>query len=250
MFLLLSGEGPSDIGRSIADAGEICKAENFQPGPMARFVDQLVEQFQGFEMSHIDFGQVGFVSEKALSQHCKRTSGGRNIRLPGRKTGRETGYFFRNARGLGELAQNLADELESSVIAVLFRDSDGTASAGRGVRRKKVESMENGFQVSGFDYGVPMMPNPKSEAWLLCAVITQSPYQHCGALEEMSGNDKGIYPLKEQLEAALGGHHSADKLSEMVKDRQIDVSKIDMPSLREFKAALECVVVRVLCPGR
>jgi|GEM_PF-238177 hypothetical protein len=254
MFLLLSGEGPSDIGCSIVEAVEICKGEHFLPGPMAWFVDQLVEQFvdqlQGFEMSHIEYGQVGFVSEKSLSQHCKQASGGRKIRLPGKKTGQETSYFFRNARGLGELAHRLADEVQDSVIAVLFRDSDRTASSNRGLRRKKVESMENGFKAARFDYGVPMMPNPKSEAWLLCAVKSQSPYQHCDALEEMSGNDKGLNPLKEQLEAAMGGYPSSDKLSDLVKDRSIDVLQIDMPSLREFREALSEAVSRLLRPAR
>ena len=253
MFLLLSGEGSSDIGCSTVEAVEICKGEHFQPGPMAWFVDQLVEQFvdqlQGFEMSHVEYGQVGFVSEKSLSQHCKQASGGRNIRLPGKKTRQETSYFVRNARGLGELALKLADEVQDSVVAVLFRDSDGTVAARRDLRRIKVESMKKGFQAAGFDYGVPMMPNPKSEAWLLCALKAQSPYQHCDVLETKSGNDKGLNPLKEQLETALGEHPSASKLSGMVKDRQIDVSRIEMPSLCEFKEALGEVVSRVLRPS-
>jgi len=244
IHLLLSGEGPSDMGRCTVDTGGVCDSQHFQPGPMAWFVDQWVEKVLGFEFSHIDFGQVGFVSEKSLSQHCKQTSGGRKIRLPGKRKDRETGYFFRNARGLGELAQRLAGELQGSVVAVLFRDSDGTASAGRGIRREKVQSMENGFQDAGFYHGVPMMPNPKSEAWLLCAVKSPSPYQHCDALEKNSGNDKAPNPLKEQLETALGKHPSTETLSEMVKDKQIDISRIDMPSLREFKAALEDAVVR------
>ncbi len=55
------------------------------------------------------------------------------------------------------------------VIAVLFRDSDGTASSGRGLWEDKRKSIEDGFGEAGFDYGVPMIPKPKSEAWLLCA---------------------------------------------------------------------------------
>lgn len=242
MYLLLSGEGPSDIGSTLADTGGISGVEHFQPGPMAWFIDQWVENCQGFEFSHINFGQIGFVSEKALNQHCKQTSGGRNIRLPRKGKDLETGYFFRNARGLGELAQKLAGELPDSVVAVLFRDNDGTASAGRGIRSKKVESMENGFKVAGFDHGVPMMPNPKSEAWLLCAVKTTSPYQYCDAIEAMSGNDNSPNSLKDKLEAALGEYPSSDRLSEMVKDRQIDISRIDMPSMRDFKDALERTV--------
>jgi len=242
MYLLLSGEGPSDIGSCSVDTGGICDSQHFQPGPMAWFVDQWAEEFQGFGFSHINFGRVGFVSEKALSGHCKKNSGGRKIPLTGKRRNQETGYFFQNARGLGEFAQKLAEEQQESVVAVLFRDSDGTASAGRGIRRQKVESVQNGFQAVGFHHGVPMIPNPKSEAWLLCAVKPRSPYQHCGVLEAMSGNDKAPNPLKDQLEAALGEYPSAERLSEMVRGKQIDVSRIEMPSLQEFKDSLSLAV--------
>lgn len=42
MILLLSGEGPSDIGSCMAATGE-CEGEDFRPGPMALLIDRLVE---------------------------------------------------------------------------------------------------------------------------------------------------------------------------------------------------------------
>jgi hypothetical protein len=59
-----------------------------------------------------------------------------------------------------------------------------------------------------------------------------------------------LNPLKEQLEAAMGGYPSSDKLSDLVKDRSIDVLQIDMPSLREFREALSEAVSRLLRPAR
>lgn len=46
----------------------------------------------------------------------------------------------------------------------------------------KLESMKNGFKEADCILGVPMIPKPKSEAWLLCA-CKENAYQHCAALE-------------------------------------------------------------------
>ena len=51
MYLLLSGEGPSDIG--VCRSSAVCDRADFQEGPMAIIVDQLIELNQGFEMSHL-----------------------------------------------------------------------------------------------------------------------------------------------------------------------------------------------------
>ncbi|MBB5021827.1 hypothetical protein [Desulfurispira natronophila] len=205
---------------------------------MAWFIDQWVEKCQGFEFSHIENSRFGFVSETTLNKHSKRARHGRAIRLPGKRKERETAYFFKNAYALGLLAKQLSKEEGDDVIAVLFRDTDGAASAGRGLRIKKVESIETGFESAGFNHGVAMMPNPKSEAWLLCALKSTSPYQHCTSLEDMSGNDNSPNSLKMLLEKALGKRPSADELSEMVKNRQVNICRIDMPSLQDFKSAL------------
>jgi hypothetical protein len=42
MYLLLSGEGRSDIGECYP-AHDRCDAEHFRPGAMAIFIDQLIE---------------------------------------------------------------------------------------------------------------------------------------------------------------------------------------------------------------
>jgi len=60
--------------------------------------------------------------------------------------------------------------------------------------------MLNGFAHEGFDSGVPMLPNPKSEAWLLCALKKPRPYQDCDRIEAGSGNAAAPDSLKAQLE--------------------------------------------------
>lgn len=247
MHLLLSGEGPSDIGMCYP-AAETCQAETFKPGPMAWLVDQWVERVQGYEFSHLQSGLVEFVSKQHLVA-IKPAAAKKFGRLPGKKRGKETGYYFYNARALAQHANALAAEIDDNVIAVLFRDSDGTASAGRGDWQAKYDSMLQGFAAEDFSHGVAMIPRPKSEAWLLCALKPDSPYQHCAALEQASGNDDSPNSLKMQLDTALQGKASADELAETARAEKIQWENIDMPSLDVFKHRVEEVMNSVIRQG-
>ena len=86
-----------------------------------------------------------------------------------------------------------------------------------------------------------MIPKPKSEAWLLCAT-KQNPYQHCDCLEDESGNDKGKSPLKEQLVKSLVGKTSSFDMAQLINNKQIAITRIDMLSFNIFKSDLEKVV--------
>ncbi len=243
MYVLFSGEGPSDLG--LCELGlDRCEAEHFRPGPMSWFVDQLIESFQGFEFSHIESGCVGFVSKTFLTENKAPPT--QKVRLPGKKKPPETQYYFENARALAIAARRKSEEINNDkVIAVLFHDSDGTASAGRGDWINKRKSILAGFAEENFEYGIAMMPKPKSEAWLLCAV-KDNPYQHCQKLEDESGNDESQRPLKDQLSDVLQGNASTEQLNDMIKCHQIDVYRIDMPSFNAFKDNLRQVVKSAL----
>lgn len=239
MYLLLSGEGPGDIGVCYP-ANDSCDRAGFREGPMATIVDQLIEVFQQYEMSHLECDLVSYVSESYLSDN-KRPTRKKSMSLKGKKKPAETRYYFENARVLASVAKAKSAEVGDQVIAILFRDSDGTASAGRGDWQDKRDSMIKGFEEESFDLGVAMIPRPKSEAWLLCAV-KDNPYQHCASLEDWSGNDRGSNPLKAQLERALGGASGRDSINQLVVDRTIDINRIDMPSFNTFKEDLKRAV--------
>lgn len=239
MYLVLSGEGPGDIGVCIPSA-ECCDRSGFKEGPMAIIVDQLLDGFQGYEMSHLDAERVSFVSEAYLAAN-KSPPKKKAMALKGKKRPAETKYYFENARSLATVAKAKAEEIDDKVVAVLFRDSDGTASAGRGNWEDKRNSIVEGFNSESFEFGVAMVPKPKSEAWLLCAT-KPDPYQHCTALENESGNDRSANPLKDQLSASLNGDSSAVRINELLAEGTIDVKRIDMPSFLDFKAELQRVV--------
>src|SRR5208282_954653 len=110
-------------------------------------------------------GCLGYVSESHLSHEAiELKAAKKSLGLPGKKRAKETRYFFNNARVLSRIAQEQEIQRNDEVVAVLFRDSDGTASAGRGLWEQKRQTMLDGFEEEEFSRGVPMIPKPKSEA--------------------------------------------------------------------------------------
>lgn len=89
-----------------------------------------------------------------------------------------------------------------------------------------------------------MVPRPKSEAWLLCA-LRPSAYANCAQLEDASGNDASPNSLKQQLEKVAGAA-SADEQAQWLRDGTVDVNRIDMPSFNAFRGELERALNRAL----
>ncbi len=231
MWLLLSGEGLTDIGSCVIPT-DYCEPPDFQVGPMTCVIDKLVQDRHDY--SPLEYEVTAFIPKSYLSRAAKILRLRRSPSLPGLKRAKETQYFERNARVLAKKAKNFAEEKNDAVVAVLFRDSDGTHSDGRGIWENKRDSIVRGFEMEEFETGVPMVAKPKSEAWLLCAV-KNPPYQHCKALENESGNDNSPNHLKQQLDNATGRHLSADEWCQRSQDNNIDLDRIDMPSFRDFK---------------
>ena len=152
-----------------------------------------------------------------------------------KKNGKGTGLFTVNAVALAKIAKEKSEELNDEVIAILFRDSDGTRNDSNNLWEDKLSSINRGFEIEKFTHGVAMIPKPKSEAWLICA-LQKNPYQNCDNLENRSGNDKSPNNLKDELES-FG--ISDDEINEMIKDGRIDIDKIDMPSFKYFVNALD-----------
>lgn len=241
MILLLSGEGKTDIGECDNQSG-FCERDHFVEGPMAIFIDQLVEMELAF--SCLSLGLVRFISEQELSITGKSLGSKKRLKLSGLNRRKETLYFELNARALALKAKSLMLELDDEVIAVLFRDADGTVSTCRGLYENKRKSMIHGFELEGYEKGVPMVPKPKSEAWLLCAA-KENPYHHCAQLENISGNDNSPNSLKSKLDTALGQRLGALELADRARDSVFDVHRIDMPSMNWFKKRLREVLRKV-----
>lgn len=236
MIVVLSGEGPTDLGRP-------GMGEEFLAGPMTVLLDFLIETLPRGLLPALGYSLLQTVPHcyvlvdkaelEARLQQKKREK--RPMVLAGKKHGQETAYFHLNAWMLAEIALEHEGQLHDRALGVLFRDSDGTHSTPACDWQRKWDSMLSGFTRAGFERGVPMLPKPKSEAWLLCAA-KESPYENCGRLEELSGNDASPNTIKKLLAERLSDT-SSEGLNEWLRS-QVEVGRLDMPSFNAFKARL------------
>lgn len=243
MKLLISGEGHSDIGACNNAQGE-CLDSAFEPGPMAIWLNRLWQAVLGYNLLATP-GAVTFISESALDLAAKN-SRGRMQASRGKKQQVETRLYFNNAKQLGLRAKAMFFEFGTPVVAVLFRDTDGTRST-PGMWRPKWESMLNGFQAAEFDFGVPMLPKPKSEGWVLCAL--QKGVHSYEALEDISGNDKSPNSAKTKLREAMGGHKSATELADWCLVNPNDWTRLlTLPSFKAFLDRFNHVASAIVGP--
>ena len=236
MILMLSGEGKTDMGQMVPTN----RGMRFQPGPMAWIVDRLIEtrlNYSPIEVYVACRESICFIGETELNERGKKDP----AILPGIKRGKGTAYFVRNANTLGIMAKALQKEAGDEVIAVLFRDTDKTNAAAKTLWQEKHNSIQLGFQRAEFCRGVAMLPLPKSEAWLLCA-LKQNHYQDCERLEEAPGNDNSPNSLKKQLENVIGHEAAAEEQADWVRSGRVDPQRIDMPSFNAFRGALNDAV--------
>ncbi|MFI3158215.1 MAG: hypothetical protein QX199_18890 [Methylococcaceae bacterium] len=237
MIVILSGEGPTDLGQC-NNAQSICSDEQFQVGPMAVLVDQMLQQLLNYSPRTIP-GVFQYVSELALKdRESIRKNENRKVSLVGKKRDQETGYFYINAWMLGDIALERETTCKDKAIAILFRDCDGTRSTKAVLWAAKWKSMVDGFKRSKFTRGVPMLPKPKSEAWLLCTAKNQA-YQGCDKLEDLPGNDDSPNSAKNKLDEAFGEHKSTVELCEWLENNPFDVDRASaMPSFKAFQDEL------------
>lgn len=242
MKVVLSGEGPTDLG-SCTNAQGLCGGDDFTIGPMTVLLAQAIEPRLGYDLRIVP-DSFSYVSETELSALAKRRSK-RLLPTRGKRHGVETGYFFAGAMALGLYANDLEAELNEPVMGVLFRDSDGTRSSPSTLWADKLQSMRDGFLYAGCKAGVPMVPKPKSEAWLLCA--SQPGLQNCELLEAISGNDNSPNSAKAQLDGVFGRHKSGEELCDWLIDQPADLAQLrTLPSFSAFMEDLDMALNHVL----
>lgn len=233
MHLVLSGEGKTDLGTL-----SFGKAE-FIPAPMYFIIDKLIEKKYDYSFFELTPQLITYIPEAKLVAECKSFKS-----FSGKKSKKETGLFYKNAKGLARIAKAKIKELDDKdVIVVFFRDSDGTNSSPSTLWKDKVESIENGFNAEHITNGVAMVPKPKSEAWLICPLKSNS-YQNCKDLEKRSGNDTSPNSLKDvELKKILEekGIEYSD-INELIKSEKIDLDKIDMESFNYFKEKINSLL--------
>ena len=233
MYFLFSGEGASDLGVGL-QAG-VCEGENYLQGPLALIVDMIFQAKLNYSL--FDYF-CGFVSKTELKQEVDKLKPLKKFRIPRGDIKHEQGtkYFRNNARVSAIIAKRIAKERKDDVIVILFRDSDTTDF---NEWAKKRDSILNGFLDENFNNGIPMLPRPVSEAWLLCAIYRQENQNtNCDYLEEIKHGGKSEHALKIQLEEKIGQSITRELLNEYVKTGKITYTNINLPGFNDFQQRL------------
>jgi hypothetical protein len=216
---------------------------------MAVLLDRMLAQKLGYRILDTTPDSVWFVSETELAKRAKARSK-RSISLRGSKgPAVETGYFYLNAKMLAEFAQETETACGDSSVAVLFRDADGTRSAAKSQWQDKWNSIWHGFASRNYPRGVPMLPKPKSEAWLLGLVQQrgQRVTADCAALENLSGNDAAPNSAKTQLAQAMSEPYSAEQWCEWLEQDTGDLRSLEsMPAFARFHQQLMAALAQAM----
>lgn len=230
MLVLASGEGPTDIGKASGNC-DIHAPGSWEPGPMAYFIDHVIQTLFHFEALG---SAMWFLPEEALNRIA------RNIRPMTLGSHRE---FRKSAWTLLASAHKLAQEKGCAVLPILFRDTDGSRSQQKASGRwqEKHDSIAYCLDRTGTTMHVcPMLPNPKSEAWLLCAL--KNDYRDCALLEKIPGNDASPHSAKSQLRDCLGTEVTQEYLVDLIQARRIRPDAIDMPSYNVWKDDMRIIL--------
>lgn len=244
--LLVFGEGPTDLGCS-RNAQAYPHGADLEIGPILRLVHRLLlrhlpewnaDVFNKYQEHAIPSVMVAAAEMKSLVKHSA-------FKFPSKKT--KPGYLIHSKRAavLGTLAQQ-ADQRTHAEIAIYFHDTDGTNSEPHSPLDLE-HAVNEGFRASGFaEKGVAMIPQPTSEAWLICHCKPNS-YQHCTLLEtQLSGNDRSpLRSPKQMLGNYLNkpAYHRGDLMT--VVDN-IELDRLDMPTFNRFRHAL-CNAIDQIC---
>lgn len=99
MILVVSGEGPTDIGVCTNGRGR-CSGGDFKPGAMGMIVDKIAENEVGYSLHGAT--ALEFVSEGSRLQMAKNL---KKTFVIGKRRDFETAHFFKEARALANFAK-------------------------------------------------------------------------------------------------------------------------------------------------
>ncbi len=236
--ILVTGEGSSDMGGS-NNGHSISSGASYNLGPMALLAVRLLQKIiPDWNEDNIDFQSpnnwMTCISGNELARQAKR------VRKHRPSTKLRKG-FVEHANRATTMAGYAKDN--GHQLAFYFHDTDKCDFD------DLHQSIILGFNGVEGVHGIPMIPKPTSEAWLICGQ-KQDPYAHCTALEtELSGNDAASdeNAPKKVLARLLGQEATTEQQYEMVTG--IDITRIDMPSYNQFKTDLTTAIEGVCGHG-
>ncbi len=244
--LLVFGEGPTDLGAS-RNAQAYAHGADLEVGPMLRLAHRLlVRHLPDWNADLFDLQQEHAIpSVLVAAAEMKTLAKASPFRFPSKRTKSGNLLHGKRAEVLGKLAQQTETPTQAQ-LALYFHDTDGTQGE-RHDPQDLVQAMQEGFRAAGFvGKGVAMVPQPTSEAWLICS-CKDEPYRHCAQLEtQLSGNDRSPDRAPKKVLGQLlqnPDYHRGD-LMPVVNDIELD--RLDMPTFNRFRDELK-QGIRHLC---
>lgn len=234
MIVLCSGEGPSDIG-----ANDYNSTSGIYDTPkFGAMGNMLLSILQKCREDYHDSDCHIIIHKKELQKRVDEIS---TLFLSGIDRPAGCAYFIKAAYSLALIALDKQNCSKDDVIAVLFRDSDPSSEAGNVLWKNKFKSIEDGFKLARFEFGVPMVPKPTSEAWCL-AMFNASP-SVCRKLEEKINRDE----LKHDLDNKLFDEHiTKEEFYHRILTGELPLTELkDMNSFAVFQDKL-CNALRKL----
>ena len=229
MTCLLLGEGASDLGVN-NDYAE----PRFQKGPMALVIDFLAmkKDVREIEYELLSRGDVSLGIKK-----CKRQIASRPKNVDQRFRA-----IYHSAWYIGTLASK-----DGKDAAIYFHDPDHTNSEPANMSDRMEIAMVIGFKMAGYQYGVPMIPVPRSEAWLLAyfqkGLKKHQAYNKAEKFETLPSTDKSPNSAKRLLQSAVGAMSESEVYPKIMDEfSDIDWTRVDMPSYNCFRVRLESVL--------
>lgn len=200
--IAISGEGNSDVGEHNYDT------EEFVPGPITCLTQTILHYNYKHDVA------FKFWTRGELKKYP--------ITLKGKKK------HVGSGKGHSNLAYKLAFLAKETRcdVAILMRDADKLSF------QSVYDEIVAGFLEAKFSNGVPAVPVPKSEAWLICCLS----HINCDQIEQSKDD------LKEMLEAMLEEEGlSNDKDTWRQIGETCDITQVLTPSLEKFKSDVESV---------
>jgi len=245
--VIVSGEGPSDLGGSLI-GGALSSDDDFQKGPFYDLIYRMINRYLPVwnrDLFDTNPLTATYVSHGYLSKQAKEIAKGNGrFKFAGKKSHKENTGKFKQSRELAKLA--LENDCQ---LAIYFHDTDGNNAercAHSNLQTDIVNAVNDGFKKGGHNAGIAMIPKPTSEAWLICS-CKDTPYQNCAELEvSLSGNDRSPDNAPKRILAThLNiGDCTCEVLAEEIQN--LDLDQIDMPSYNQFRDDLK-VAINNIC---
>lgn len=238
MLVLLTGEGPTDIGT--ATDCRLKAPGEWILGPVSLLIREFIADALKIENLHAD-RDFWFAPKPYLSMIARAIRPQvLNSMLPACSLEEK-----KRTRTFLAVALYLAEKQHKEVLPILFRDCDN-AIHGRNKCDRLREDIQNSskFIISPHQFVCPLIARPSSEVWFTCALCHNYDINKCTNLEMTSSrSSKGNHFQKDALRACIG-EYNAHTLCNLIRNKDIRALDIKMPSIKYFYEDLKQTKVK------